>query len=63
MQTLTEILIWAVGLVTIAFFIAIIIAVLKISSESDDDLERMIDQQAKKGLKDREERKTGGDSE
>ena len=57
MQTAIEILIWAIGIVTIIFFVVIIIAVLKISSEYDDV---EFDQ---KGLKDGSERKTGRNGE
>ena len=58
MQTAIEILIWAVGTVTITFFVVIIVAVLKISSEVDD-----IEWDQNRKEKDEYERSAGGDGE
>lgn len=54
MESALIVLVWIVGLVVIAFFVVIIIAVLKVTSESDD-IEERIQYQARRGLKIRED--------
>ena len=41
MESALIVLVWIVGLVVIAFFVVIIIAVLKVTSETDDIEERI----------------------
>ena len=53
MESALIVLVWIVGLVVIAFFIVIIIAVLKVTSETDD-IEERIRYQAKTLLEERD---------
>lgn len=54
MESALIVLVWIVGLVVIAFFVVIIIAVLKVTSETDD-IEERIQYQAKTLLKERDD--------
>ena len=54
MESALIVLVWIVGLVVIAFFVVIIIAVLKVTSETDD-IEERIQYQAKSLLKERDD--------
>ena len=53
MESALIVLVWIVGLVVIAFFVVIIIAVLKVTSESDD-IEERIHYQTAQALEERE---------
>ena len=54
MESALIVLVWIVGLVVITFFVVIIIAVLKVTSETDD-IEERIQYQAKTLLKERDD--------
>lgn len=53
MESALIVLVWIVGLVVITFFVVIIIAVLKVTSETDD-IEERIHYQTTQALEERE---------
>lgn len=53
MESALIVLVWIVGLVVITFFVVIIIAVLKVTSETDD-IEERIHYQTQQALEERE---------
>ena len=52
MESALIVLVWIVGLVVITFFVVIIIAVLKVTSETDD-IEERIQHQTQRALEER----------